>query len=420
MRSQAAKSTNCVRSKLVTLVNKIARPLVENGFSWLSLDENILMDKACKRVGLDDFGDDTFREPLKVLLNALKNEAELNFIGQLCVRNDILRLLGNRLQLVEDRKRFPEIADEIIQPPLFITGLPRSGTTFLHALLSQDPANRVPQVWELMYPSPPPEKGSYNSDRRITKTQLQLRSIDFLMPNFRTVHLIDARLPQECVAITNHDFRSHVFEIMYFVPSYRTWYDSQNKRPAYEFHRQFLQHLQWRCSGKRWVLKAPIHLLTLPDLFQVYPDAAIVVMHRDPLKVLPSCASFTKVLRAAFTDHIDRHRLGQEVMSRWERGARLAIECRQGRDGLPGERMFDVHYSELVKNPLFVVKNLYQYFGMELSEQAERAMRRFVAENPKDKEGVHRYSLEKFGLSEEVEKRRFQFYLDFWGIEPEA
>jgi len=124
----------------------MGRSLLGNGVSWLSLDEKILLDKACKRVGLDDFGDDSFRQPLRILLNCYETEAELNFIGRICVQNDILRLLGNRLHLVEDRKRFPDIAAEIIPRPLFITGLPRSGTTFLHALLAQDPAHRAPQV----------------------------------------------------------------------------------------------------------------------------------------------------------------------------------------------------------------------------------------------------------------------------------
>lgn len=420
MRVQAAKSGNCSRSKLLRLVNAMGRSLIEKGVSWLSLDEKILLGKACKRVGLDDFGDDSFREPLRLLLNSYETEANLNFIGRICVHNDILRLLGNRLHLVEDRQRFPDIAAEIIRRPLFITGLPRSGTTFLHALLAQDPAHRAPQVWEVMSPSPPPEKDSYDSDRRIAQVQLQLKSIDFLMPDFRAVHLIDARLPQECIAIISHDFRSHVFESMYFMPSYRTWYDGQDKRPAYEFHRRFLQHLQWRCPGERWVLKAPSHLLALQDLFQVYPDAEIVLTHRDPLKVLPSCASFTEVLRSAFTDHIDKRALGQEVLSRWEEGARLAIECRQGKNGLPGARFFDVHYAELVRSPLSVVRRLYRHFDLELTDRAETAMRRFVAANPKDKGGVHRYSLEEFGLNPEVEKRRFQFYLDYWGIEPET
>ena len=420
MRPQIAKSGNYSRPKLLQLVNKIGRLLIGNGLSCLSLDEKVLLERACARVGLEDFGDDSFRQPLRLILHSFEAEAELNFIGRLCVHHDLVRLLVNRLHLIEDRRRFPEIAAEVIRRPIFITGLPRSGTTLLHALLAQDPAHRSPQVWEVMYPSPPPEKESYDCDPRIAKTNLQLKSIKFLMPEFKTVHLIGARLPQECIAITSHDFRSHVFEAMYHVPSYRAWYDQQDKRPAYEFHRRFLQHLQWRCPGKRWVLKAPSHLLGLPALFQVYPDADIILTHRDPLKVLPSCASFTEVLRGAFTDHLDKRLLGQEVASRWEEGARLITECLRGRYVLPADRFFNVHYTELVRSPFSVIRLLYRHFDLELTEQAEQAMRRFLAENPKDKGGVHRYSLEEFGLDPAAEKRRFQFYLDFWGIEPET
>jgi hypothetical protein len=241
--------------------------------------------------------------------------------------------------------------------------------------------------------------------------------VDYLMPDFKTVHLLDARLPQECIAMTAHDFRSHVFESMYFMPTYRTWFDGEDKGPVYEFHRRFLQHLQWRCPGARWVLKAPSHLLALEALFQVYPDAGIVLTHRDPLKVLPSCASFTEVLRRAFSDHLDKASLGLEVRSRWEEGARLAVQCRRPESGRP-KQFLDVHYSELVRDPMSVVRRVYGHFDLELSGEAERAMSRFVAANPKDKGGVHRYSLEEFGWEPEEERRRFQFYLDFFGIEP--
>jgi hypothetical protein len=414
----AAQANHSNRSKLVRLVNALGRSLLGNGSAWLSFEEKALLDKACKRTGLNDFGDDSFRQPLRILLQSLETEADLSFIGRICVQSEILRMLVNRLRLVEDRQRLPEIAAEAIRRPLFITGLPRSGTTFLHALMAQDPAHRAPQVWEVMYPSPPPERATYDSDPRIARMARQLKSLDLLMPDFKTVHLIDARLPQECIAITSHDFRSHVFESMYSVNSYRTWYDGQDKRPAYEFHRRFLQHLQCRCPGQRWVLKAPSHLLMLTALFQVYPDAGIILTHRDPLKVLSSCASFTEVLRGAFTDHIDKHNLGLEVRSRWEEGAHLAIDCRHQSDR--PENFLDVYYLELVRNPMSVIRRVYQHFDLELTGQAEMAMRRFMAANPKDKGGVHRYSLAEFGMNPEEEKRRFQFYTDYFGIEPET
>ncbi|MEJ2672271.1 MAG: sulfotransferase, partial [Deltaproteobacteria bacterium] len=406
-------------SMLLRLVNAGGRRFLQNGFSWLRLDENILLNKATEATGLDDFGDTSFLQPFRLLLQAFETEAKFNFIGRICVHGDTVRMLKSRLHLMADRRRHPAIADEVIRRPLFITGLPRSGTTFLHALLAQDPAHRAPQVWEVMYPSPPPETASYASDSRITTTSRQLRLIDFLMPDFKTVHMIDARLPQECIAITSHDFRSYTFESMYHVPTYRAWHDSQDKRPEYEFHQRFLQHLQWQTPGQRWVLKAPSHLLALEDLFQVYPDARIILTHRDPLKVLPSCASFTEVLRRGFSDCVDKVALAQEVQQRWEEGAGLAVQYRQ-RPGRFQKQLLDVRYAELLRDPLGMVRRIYEHFDLELTPAAELAMRRFMQANPKNKGGVHRYSLEEFGLNPGEERRRFQFYMDFFGLEPEA
>jgi hypothetical protein len=405
-------------SMLLRLINAAGRPFLRNGFAWLQLDEKTLLDKAVERTGLDDFGDDAFREAFRVLLWAYNTEADLSFVGRICVHGDMVRLLSNRLRLVADRQRHPAIAAEVIRRPLFITGLPRSGTTFLHALLAQDPAHHAPQVWEVMYPSPPPELASYASDPRIAATARQLKWLDLLMPDFKTVHLIGARLPQECIAITSHDFRSYTFETMYAVPSYRAWHDRQDKRREYEFHRQFLQHLQWRCPGQRWVLKAPSHLLALETLFQVYPDAGILLTHRDPLKVLPSCASFTEVMRRAFSEKVDKAALAREVRQRWVEGAGLAVKYHQSSGDLP-QQLFDVRYGELVQDPMAMVRRIYAHFDLELTAAAETAMQRFLLANPKHKGGIHRYSLEEFGLNPEAERHSFQFYLDFFGLEPE-
>jgi hypothetical protein len=407
------------RGRLQRLINAAGRPFLKNGFRWMRLEEAALLEAACKKTGLEDFGDESFREPMRVLLKAYETEAAFNFIGHLGVHSDTLRQLANRLHLVADRKRYPAISQEVIRRPLFITGLPRSGTTFLHALLAQDPAHRAPQVWEVMYPSPPPEKGSYTTDPRIRTTARQLKWLDILMPEFKTVHLIGAQLPQECIALTSHAFRSYTFESMYAVPTYKAWHDRQDKLPEYEFHRQFLQHLQWRCPGQRWVLKAPSHLLALKSLLQVYPDAGIILTHRDPLKVLGSCASFTEVLRRLFSDRVDKPALAREVRQRWVEGAGLAVQYRQESGDLQ-KQLFDVRYAELVRDPMTMVRRIYEYFDLEFTEAAEAAMTRFLAANPKNKDGVHHYSLAEFELNPEKERRRFQFYLDFFGIEPEA
>ena len=167
------------------------------------------------------------------------------------------------------------------------------------------------------------------------------------------------------------------------------------------------------------MLKAPSHLLALASLREVYPDAGIILIHRGPAQGLASCASFTEVLRAAFSDRVDKASLAREVSERWEEGARLAVGYRQVTGEEPGRSM-DVRYRELVRDPMAAVRRIYEHFELKLTPAAETAMQRFLAENPQGKGGVHRYSLEEFGLDPAEERRRFQSYLDYFGIEPES
>jgi hypothetical protein len=399
-------------------VNGVGRLALDDGRSLVKLDRETLLEKSRRLTGLEDFGESSFLAPLDILLKSFEKDAKLNLIGRITVHFELVRVLCNRLSMQHDRTRFPEIAGEEIRRPIFITGLPRSGTTFLHALLSQDPACRAPMVWEVMHPSPPPERASYAVDPRIGQTRKELSWVETLMPGFGKCHTIDAMLPQECIALTDHSFLSYVFESMYYVTGYRKWHDDQDKEPAYRYHRRFLQHLQWRCPGEHWVLKAPSHLMALDALFQVYPDAQVVMTHRDPLKVLPSCASFAHVLRAPFTGPINLRVLGAEVSGRWADSARLATRMRKDRPELKGQ-FFDVGYPELVRDPMAAVRGIYQYFQRDLSREAVEAMERFIAHHPKDQNGVHRYSLEQFGLDPNRERGRFQGYTDYFGVQPE-
>jgi hypothetical protein len=270
-----------------------------------------------------------------------------------------------------------------------------------------------------MHPVPPPESFSYNHDPRIATTARELRWLDVIMPGFKAAHMIDARLPQECIAITGHSFVSYLFESMYLVYSYRAWHESQDKRPAYECHKKFLQHLQWRAPGTHWVLKAPSHLFTLEALMQVYPDARIVMTHRDPLKVMASCASFSEVLRGSFTDCMDRKLLGMEIARHWERGAYLAVKfCRSSAESRG--RVFNALYADLLRDPMDMVRRIYKHFDMELTSETQMAMLRFLANNPQNRHGVHRYSLEEFGLDRDTERRSFEFYTNYFGIEGES
>jgi len=387
----------------------VARP----GRRLLRLEANRMLATASRRTGLHDFGDPAFREPLERLLRSLEAEAHLNLVGRIAAFGDLTGMLMNRLLLERDRARHPGIAREQIRRPLIITGLPRSGSTFLHGLLAQDPASRVPLHWELRFPSPPPEQSTRDSDPRIERAARQIRWFFRLAPEFRKIHPVGARLPEECVIILSHSFLSFEFSSNWFVPSYQSWLEQQDLEPAYRYHRRFLQHLQWGYPGERWLLKAPPHLPGVRALFAVYPDADVIVTHRDPLEVVPSIASLHVVLRRTFSRAVDPLAVGPEVSRMLADDIRRGFAARD--DGCaPPERFLDVWYTQLMDDPLAVVRRIYGYFDLPLSAEVEGRMRTYLATNPKDRNGPHLYSLPQFGLDSEVERQRYSEYWDRW------
>ena len=377
----------------------------------LSLDADVLIAAARRKTGLEDFGGLEFRTPLKHLVASLDHEAHLSMFGRIAARKDIVRLLASRLRMVDDRRIHPEIAAEEVRRPLIITGFPRTGTTILHAILAQDPRHRVPLTWETMYPSPPPRRANYHRDRRIGLSAGQLSLMNGLAPAFKRIHPIGAQLPQECLVLSSISFESYQFQTMYDVPSYQAWLDEQDLRRSYEGHKFFLQNLQWRCPGDRWVLKAPAHVFGLNALFATYPDAGVVMTHRAPSEVIGSLCSLTAVLRGAFSERVDRAAVGREMTERFAQGMHLALEARDaGR--VPADRFLDVDYRELVRDPLATVEKIYSHFGIEWCPKAAEKMSTFLARNPKDKHGKHSYTLEQFGLDRAQEEERYRTYAE--------
>jgi len=399
--------------------NAVGAVLGRVGVSPVSLAEDSLFAAARRATGLDDFDGDDFLEPLRLLVQCLENEASLTFLGRVAARRDLTGLLTTRLRLRADRARHPEIAAERITAPMFIVGLPRTGSTLLHHLLGQDPAVRVPQAWEVMYPSPPPTREAYEFDPRIAQATRQLRWIDWLAPDFKAIHPVGAHLPLECIAIMSASFRSTRFQTTYNIRTYETWLEQEDMRPAYAFHRHFLQHLQWRAPGALWVLKAPSHLFMIDALLDTYPDARIVQTHRDPVTVVASLASMSAALQRAFTDRVEPRDIGREVLQRWTSGLERSMQLRQsGR--LPADRFVDVHYADLTRDPMATVRRIYTQFGLALSPTAEARMSRFLADNPQDKHGPHRYALENFGLDGESLARRFKGYCEYFQVPTES
>jgi hypothetical protein len=398
--------------------NRAGSALRTAGLPIVDLDAPALFDRARRLTGLSDFGDPFFREPLRVLLDAFETEADLTMLGRVIARTDIVRLLQNRLYMTDVINHYPDIAAIDIRAPLFIIGLPRTGTTILHELLAQDPANRVPMTWEVMHPWPPPERATYETDPRIAMVEQHFAGVDRLIPGFKSMHPMGARLPQECVALTAHDFASMVFTTTHRVPSYQAWLDAADLRWVYASHRRQLQYLDWRCPAERWVLKSPGHLWALDALLAIYPDARIVQTHRDPLKVIASLANLVTRLRSMSSDRLDQAEIGAEWTARLADGLQRAMTVR---DALPPDTapVFDMHFSEFIRDEVGMVRRIYEHFGLELSLDAEERMRGFLAQNPSDKHGVHRYTLADARLDPVAERERYRAYTDRFGVEPE-
>lgn len=333
-----------------------------------SLRPDDLIEDVCRRTGMDDFGDMRFREGLEVLLRACREEADLSLFGYFGTRWDIRRFLTNLLRFRHEEKRNPKILQSRIQQPIIITGLPRSGTTFLHTLLAADPANAAPRVWQLIHPYP---DGANKTDRdnRRRRVDRQLRMFQLLAPGFRRMHPIRAISPQECSEINAHVFASLRFDTTYSVPSYRRWLDEIGHLDGYRFHRRFLQHLQHQEDSRRWVLKCPDHIFALATIREIYPDARFVFVHRDPLRVLASLFRLTEVLRRPFTRRLDRCALARQECERWFKATELMIRAA---DEEPfHEPIFHIHFRDLVSDPVRAVKRLYEHFRLSLDPGAQ-------------------------------------------------
>src|SRR5438876_511082 len=373
-----------------------------------------LIKTAKRRCGLDDFGGGDFFEGLSRLIDSCQRESQLNLIGRIVLRADLMRTLCSRLFMQRDRKAHPGIARQEIRDPLFIVGLPRSGTTLLHTLLALDPEHRVPLTWEVMTPSPPTGD---NEKRRIQRAISSCNCFNWLAPTFRQVHPVGAELPQEGVSLMAPTFMSDQFDAMYYVPSYRAWFFRQDLRPAYEYHRRFLQHLQVRRSARRWVLKAPTHMFALPTLLDVYPDALFVQSHRAPLDAMASVSSLITILRRVFSDAVDPLIVCREAIQYWSETLDRFL---QERDQLPDYRICDVNYIEIRRDPIAAVRRIYEHFGWLLSQKAEQRMRLVLASQPQEQYGRHRYNLSQFGVQEAEGAAPFAAYCDRFGLSEQA
>lgn len=402
----------------IRAMNHVGRGMFAVGLKPINLSSKALIEQAKKETGLSDFGSDTFREPMELLLQSLESEAQLSLMGRMVARGDLVRLLKTRLQIVDTLKQHPEIEQQKVERPLVVIGPPRTGTTVFHDLLAEDADNRVPLSWEVNIPCPPPEAATYKTDPRIAEVQAQLDQVDSMVPDFKKMHPMGAERAQECVAFTAMEFTSMIFDVQFRVPSYEQWANDADVSAMFGFHRQFLQLLQWKHPGKRWALKSPQHLWHMRALMEAYPDACIVQTHRDPVRVLVSISSLIATIRRLSTDHIDLNDIAQHYAGWLANAFQHTISVRES-GLLPPEQIVDIQFSEFVQGQVACVRRAYDHFGMELTESAASKMQGFIDDNPADKHGKHAYRFQDTGLDLGETRALFKPYQDYFNIPSE-
>ena len=381
------------------------------GLSLVSLDPGAILDRARRASGFA-FNDSLVEEGLDRLIRSLESEARLGLFGRFAIRRMLQRATNSRFRVERAFAERPEIADEEIRDPVFILGAPRSGTTILHALLHLDRDHRAPLSWECLLPYPAPRQSDYGANERIDTVRREFEQIFQLVPDFRKKHYMTADSPQECLAITALNFTSFQFLAQAYLPTYHEWFVGADQQRNLQWHRRLLQFLQ---SGgvrrPRWLLKSPVHIMRLGALFAVYPDAKVIVTHRDPEYIVPSTASLISSMRSLYSDHEDTTRTGHEQLRIWSAYFDKFLRDRQ-RLGQESQ-IVDVLFNDFARNQMRVVESIYARFGWELHPDDRRRMERLLREEPRGKHGVHDYSLEQIGITATDIERAYANYRDF-------
>jgi hypothetical protein len=384
------------------------------------LSEEGLLAKAREQTGLSDFGDDAFRAGLRVLIETYER-AGLSAGGRRRTRRRLLQLLGTRLRLEASFARHPEVRGRAIASPMYLTGLPRTGTSALFNLLGRDPAARPLLTWEGMCPDPLDpavlkkfgiELGPDAPDPRIEAVRAGIERDRQRNPDFDKIHVARADGPEECVLLLAYTFCDVQMGIEPLLPPYDEWFQAQDLRASYAYYADLLRLLDWQRPGERWLLKSPAHLWAIDVLLEMFPDACILQTHRDPLEILPSYCSMIASLME-IREVVDPKQLGPAVL---EFLARMLERGLAARDRSAPERFVDVDYRDFVSAPLETAERIYQAFGLELGPDTRAVMERHLSENPQNRHGAHRYSLEEYGLSAEAVRDRLAEYIERFGL----
>ena len=398
--------------KALRAANAIGHWMARCGIKLFEPDRQRLLAKAAKAAG-HAYANGPMTEGLDRLIASVKTDAKLNVFGKFAINNLLQRAADGRFRVERTIAENPQILDEPIREPVFIIGMPRSGTTILQALLSLDTAHRSPLCWECLLPHPAPTPADYGDNDRIDAVRKEFDRLQMLVPDFRKMHYMEADSPQECIGVTVLNFTSFQFMAQAYLGSYSEWFlEDADQTENLRWHRRFLQFLQsGGVRSERWLLKSPVHLMRLKALYDVYPDARIIVTHRHPARVVPSAASLMSTTRSLFSEHETIERTGREQLHLWARYFDRFLEDRRQIDG--GEQMVDVLFDDFATDQMAVVRRIYDQFGWQLDADSTARMEAFLRREPKDGHGRHEYSLAMIGVQPAEIETHYRDYLAF-------
>ncbi len=401
------------RTSMLNFINGTGKILKAIGVDPFKIDADSIIKKTRKKADFIDELPGQVEIGLRKMVHSINKEARLNFFGRLAVKNLMERTLYGRFKVEQVLAENPDIEKAEIKQPVFIVGMPRTGTSILHAMMHQDPAHRSPLSWECLLPYPVPKPETFTNNDQLKTITKEFDQLFKLVPDFLKKHYMAADSPQECLAINNLDFNSFQITAQLYAPTYMDWFaDESDSLETMKFHKRFLQYLQsGGVKAERWLLKSPVHLMRLDEIFEVYPDARIVMTHREPTKVVASTASLLSSVRSLYSDYEDPARTGHEQMETWHHYFSRFLESRKRLQ--KEEQIIDLHFEDFASDHIGTVQKIYDKFGWKLSEDTIARFQAFLAKNPRDKNGLHMYRLKDFGLTEESVNSKFSEYIKF-------
>ncbi len=368
---------------------------------------------AVEAEGVDDFGDPRFEEALAVLCSALTTEVELSPMGVVAQHSTLVQLLRNRLRVQQQLARHPEIRDIEIARPIIVAGLPRTGTTHLHNLMSADPALRSLPYWESLEPVPPDGERGIEPDPRRERCELALGFMDEAMPHFKRMHEMTTDHVHEEIQLLAIDLSTMLFESVVPLPSYRDWWTATDQTASYEYLKDVLRVLVHERGGDRWVLKSPQHLAQFPVLAEVFPDATFVVTHRDPVAVTLSMATMVAYACRMNLAHPDP----TAVAAYWrDRVEDLLRACVDDRESLPADQTIDVAFDEFMADDLAMVERIYALADQPWDDEVRASLQAYMDGHPRGRYGGVHYDFDVLGLDPAEREQALAFYRDRFGV----